>query len=290
VVAWVPRVSAIIPTYNRSAVLRYAIASALQQTFTDFELLVVGDGCTDDSAEVVASFGDARVQWINLPENTRHQSGPNNEGLRQARGEIVAYLGHDDLWLPQHLSSLVTALDATGADVAYALSINVAPDGTIWPTMPRPDHGTFASPLCVAHRLRATQESGGWRNYRDLKIGPDVELWQRLHAAGHRFTFVPRLGGVKFPGSWRRDVYKSRPSHEQAEWFARMRSDPDFEAHQLASLLVNKDLLRGLPYGALLQMLVREVCVRVRIRLSLPWLGFAYTHGGVDAIRRFKGL
>src|SRR3954454_8989205 len=111
----VPRVTVIIATYNWSSVLPYSIGSVLRQTFTDFELLVVGDGCTDDSEQVVASIDDPRVRWINLPENTRHQSGPNNEGLRQARGELIAYLGHDDLWLPHHLAAHVAAIDASAA-------------------------------------------------------------------------------------------------------------------------------------------------------------------------------
>ena len=76
----VPRVTIIIATYNWSSVLPYSIGSVLRQTFADFELLVVGDGCTDDSAEVVAAIGDPRVQWINLPENSRHQSGPEQRG------------------------------------------------------------------------------------------------------------------------------------------------------------------------------------------------------------------
>ena len=102
-----PRVTVIMATYNWSAVLPYSIGSVLRQTFTDFELLVIGDGCTDDSEQVVTSIGDPRVHWINLPRNTRHQSGPNNEGLARARGEFIAYLGHDDLWLPHHLASHV---------------------------------------------------------------------------------------------------------------------------------------------------------------------------------------
>src|SRR5213593_1427755 len=79
-----PSVSVFIPTYNWSTVLPYSIGSVLRQTFTDFELLVVGDGCTDDSAEVVAAIDDPRVRWINLPANSGHQSALNNEGLRQA--------------------------------------------------------------------------------------------------------------------------------------------------------------------------------------------------------------
>lgn len=118
-----PRVSVIITTYNWSSVLPYSIGSVLRQTMADFEVLVVGDGCTDDSERVIAAIGDPRVRWINLPANTKHQSGPNNEGLHQARGEFIAYLGHDDLWLPHHLAVMVGALDATGSDVAHSLNI-----------------------------------------------------------------------------------------------------------------------------------------------------------------------
>ena len=81
-----PLVTVIIPTYNWSAVLPYAINSVLRQTMADFELLVIGDGCTDDSETVVGSIRDPRLRWINLPSNTGHQAGPNNRGLAEARG------------------------------------------------------------------------------------------------------------------------------------------------------------------------------------------------------------
>src|SRR5207247_9434455 len=119
-----PSVSVIIPTYNWSSVLPYSIGSVLRQTFTDFELLVVGDGCTDDSEAVVGRVGDPRVEWINLPTNTGHQPEPNNEGLRQARGQFIAYLGHDALRLPHHLSCLISALKQ-GADLAYGMTLYV---------------------------------------------------------------------------------------------------------------------------------------------------------------------
>ena len=82
-----PRVTVIMATWNWCEVLPFSIGSALLQTFGDFELLVVGDGCTDQSERVVAAVGDPRVRWINLPRNTGHQSAP-NEGLRQARGQL----------------------------------------------------------------------------------------------------------------------------------------------------------------------------------------------------------
>lgn len=99
-----PRVTVIIATYNWSSVLQHSIGSVLRQTFTDFELLVGGDGCTDDSEAVVAAINDRRVRWINLPSNTRHQSGPNNEGLRQARGEIVQEIPYT--WIPKGAAML----------------------------------------------------------------------------------------------------------------------------------------------------------------------------------------
>ena len=85
-----PLVSIILATYNRSPVLAHAIESVRRSTLTDWELIVVGDGCTDDTAAVVASFDDPRVTFINLPRNVGEQSGPNNEGLRLARGRYIA--------------------------------------------------------------------------------------------------------------------------------------------------------------------------------------------------------
>jgi glycosyltransferase involved in cell wall biosynthesis len=118
-----PLISVITATYNWSSVLRYAIQSVLWQTLQDFEMLIIGDGCTDDSAEVVASFHDPRLRWHNLPENSGHQSVPNNTGLAMARGKYVAYLGHDDLWYPTHLASLVNELEKANADIPAAACV-----------------------------------------------------------------------------------------------------------------------------------------------------------------------
>lgn len=288
-----PRVTVIIATYNWSSVLRCSVGSVLRQTFTDFELLVVGDGCTDDSAEVVAGMGDPRVHWINLPANTGHQSGPNNEGLRRARGEIVAYLGHDDLWLPHHLASLVSALDRTASDLAYALALFVDGEGGAWATVPRPLEGRFAAPLSMAHRKRVTDEMGGWREYRELVESPDTELWRRAQVRGYTLTFVPRLTGIKFPASLRRGVYRTRPAHQQEEWLARVDREPDLEVEALVALLVRGgvDAWTGLSYRELAGGVLRQTMRRIRSRTRLRGLGLSPRPGQViDALRRFKGL
>ncbi len=288
-----PRVTVIIATYNWSSVLRYAVGSVLRQTFRDFELLVVGDGCTDDSADVVAGVGDQRVRWINLPANTRHQSGPNNEGLRQARGEIVTYLGHDDLWLAHHLAVMVDALDRTGSDLAYALAINVDADGTMWPNAPRPPEGRFTAPLAMAHRKRVTDDMGGWRDYRELSEPPDQELWRRAQAGGYVFTFVPRFTGLKFPASMRPGVYRTRPAHQQAEWSARMEREPGMEVEVLVQMVVERggDSWRGLSYRELAGGVLRQTWRRLRSRNRLAMLGSSSRPGQrIETLRRFKGL
>lgn len=213
-------------TYNWSTVLPYSIGSALDQTFTDFELLVIGDGCTDDSERVVTSIADPRVRWINIPR-FGHQSGPNNEGVRQARGEYIAYLGHDDLWLPHHLAVLVPALDA-GADVAHSTVAMMRPGGSAftWTLVP----------TSAMHRRSMVDRIGGWGDYRRLKEMPEVDLWNRARAAGLSFTHVKRLTAIKLAAGWRRDVYRERPSHEQAAWLARIRSEPELETTVLVDM------------------------------------------------------
>src|SRR4051812_27131164 len=283
-----PRVTVIMATWNWSEVLPFSIGSVLLQTFRDFELLVVGDGCTDDSGRVVEAVDDSRVRWINLPENAGHQSTPNNEGLRQARGELVAYLGHDDLWLPHHLACLVGAIDA-GADLAHAMVRIVNPakeEGCFF----RPDYapGDWLPPTSVVHRRRLFEEAGGWPDYRRLTCDPEAELWRRFHEAGARIRFVTRLTAVKLPAANRRDVYKERPCHEQAAWLERIRST-DVEAEELASVLVATHA-RALPkrYRALVLEVVSRGAAGLLARLRpKETLG---PGEALDRRRAYKGL
>ena len=288
-----PRVTVIMPTYNWSSVLPYSIGSALRQTFIDFELLVVGDGCTDDSEQVVGAIGDPRVRWINLPVNTRHQSGPNNEGLRQARGEVIAYLGHDDLWLPHHLQSLVAALDG-GGDVAHAILAFVGPGGKDIVPARLTERVAWMPPTCIAHRRAVTDRVGGWRDYRELAVPPETELLGRAKAAGFRFVFAPRLTAVKFPAGMRRDVYKTRPCHEQAEWLARIDGEPDLEAVQLARWISESEWAFRVPYGELVRRYAEQTWSRILRRFSRrsQWLFLLFHRkaAAIDALRRYKGL
>ena len=108
------RVSTIIPVYNGSATVAQAIDSALAQDFDGQEIIVVNDGSTDNTAEVLAGYGD-RIRMIH--QANAGVSSARNAGAAIARGEYLALLDADDVWLPHHLKSSVTALDADRAAV-----------------------------------------------------------------------------------------------------------------------------------------------------------------------------
>lgn len=99
-----PKISVIIPTYNRADLLPRAINSVLNQTFQDFELIIVDDGSTDNTKQVVQEFQnkDSRIKYI-WQENSGGPAGPRNIGIRHSEGEYIAFLDSDDEWLLEKL-------------------------------------------------------------------------------------------------------------------------------------------------------------------------------------------
>jgi len=125
----VPSVSVIIPTYNRSSLVKEAIESVLQQTYTDLEVLVVDDGSTDDTHSVVKQITDVRVRYYYKTNNG--QSSAYNFVLKYTAGKYIAYLDEDDIWPPDYLKTMVKELDAKeGYGATYARVLILYPDGT----------------------------------------------------------------------------------------------------------------------------------------------------------------
>jgi glycosyltransferase involved in cell wall biosynthesis len=231
-----PLVSVIMATYNWSSVLAYAIRSVLSQSYSNFELLVIGDACADESEEVVASFADERIHWYNRRENAGSQVGPNNDGLARAQGEYVAYHGHDDLWLPSHLGLLVEAIRRDRADVANTLTAMIGPPGrNLRGIAGHAPPGDYVPPSSLMHRREAAAEVGGWRDYRQLYRPHDHDLMARMHEHGMRFTLVPALTVMKFPSSWRPNSYRERRCDEQARYARRIATEPNLVYRELAA-------------------------------------------------------
>lgn len=106
-------ISVVIPTWNRAAIVGGAIRSALNQSRPPLEVLVCDDGSTDDTREVVARVGDPRVRWIPGPRGGR-PAIPRNRGLREARGEWIAFLDSDDEWHAQKCEAQLARLQQSG--------------------------------------------------------------------------------------------------------------------------------------------------------------------------------
>jgi len=99
-----PKVSIIIPAYNSEKFIKRAIQSVLSQTYKDFELIIVDDGSTDNTKEIVEEFQkkDPRIKYV-WEENSGGPARPYNLALKQCQGEYIAFLDHDDEWLPEKL-------------------------------------------------------------------------------------------------------------------------------------------------------------------------------------------
>jgi glycosyltransferase involved in cell wall biosynthesis len=109
-----PRVSVVIPCYNREGAVRAAVQSVLDQTFTDFEVIAVDDGSTDDTVRVLLQIEDPRLQVLTQEAN-RGVSAARNRGIAAAKARWVAFQDSDDAWHPDKLARQIALLEAPGA-------------------------------------------------------------------------------------------------------------------------------------------------------------------------------
>jgi glycosyltransferase involved in cell wall biosynthesis len=125
-----PRISVILPVHNRADVLPRAIESVLAQDFEDFELIVVDDGSSDESAAIAQSYKDTRIRLIRLDRN-RGGNAARNEGLRAAKAPLIAFLDSDDRYLPNKLSVVVDRFNQRpDVEVLVDSFIKVQPPGS----------------------------------------------------------------------------------------------------------------------------------------------------------------
>lgn len=122
----------IVPTHDHGAMLRLAVRSALAQTVTDLEVIVIGDGATEETHEVATALAreEERVRYLSFPKGPRLGEAYRHGVLcEEARGECVLYLSDDDVWFPEHAERLLELLEA--ADFAHALALWNNPDGAV---------------------------------------------------------------------------------------------------------------------------------------------------------------
>jgi glycosyltransferase involved in cell wall biosynthesis len=116
-----PAVSIVLPTYNRRMLLGRAIRTVLQQSYADFELIVVDDGSTDRTMETLARFEDRRIRCVRLDSN-RGAAAARNVGIGVATAPLLAFQDSDDEWLPSKLDQQVRAFETCGPKVGVVYS------------------------------------------------------------------------------------------------------------------------------------------------------------------------
>jgi len=124
-------VSVIVPTYNRAHMITRSLGSIIRQTYRDIEIIVVDDGSTDDTGDVVGELA-RRSQRLILYEKKSNGgcASARNRGLQLASGELITFLDSDDAWEENALETLVSELVRSGADFVYSPAVEVYENGT----------------------------------------------------------------------------------------------------------------------------------------------------------------
>lgn len=180
-----PRVSIISPVYNAERYIESCIQSALAQSFADWEQIIVDDGSTDRTAELVAKFADPRIRYIQMPHRGLVALAESyNTALAQARGDLVGILEGDDLWPPDKLANQVRTFDE--ADVVLSWGNAMVVDESDRPVRKWPVPRQFTRDLSMPELFRVLTR---WN-----VLSPAVAVMVRRSA-------LERIGGFRQDGS-----------------------------------------------------------------------------------------
>lgn len=201
-----PKFSVVIPTYNRSAALLNTVNSVLSQNLTDFEIIVVDDGSTDDTEEVIRQFGDDRIRYFWIP-NSGGPAHPRNRGIEEARSEWICFLDSDDTWFPSKLSEVDAVVSQSEVDAVYhsllcrdrakkTTSIRgtrgVTPD--FYKTLLLHENRCPTSSM-VARRSFLLKHELRFDETPEFCVVEDYDFWLRMAHHGARFSYIDKVLG-----------------------------------------------------------------------------------------------
>jgi glycosyltransferase involved in cell wall biosynthesis len=195
-----PLLSVVIPSYNRADYIGETIESVLQQTYSNIEVVVIDDGSTDNTAQVVEPFAP-RVRYIRQENAERGAS--RNHGLRLAKGEYIAFLDSDDLWLPDKAERGIHFLrDRPGVGMLCTDAIEIDGEGKERRLLhARGYSGKVTGKLLQNNfvimpthlaRTSVVREIGGFREERKLSGSEDWEMWVRLSLVAE-IAYIPQV-------------------------------------------------------------------------------------------------
>ncbi|AQY41845.1 MULTISPECIES: glycosyltransferase family 2 protein [Bacillus] len=213
-----PKISVIMGVYNGANKIKTAIKSILEQTFTDFELIICDDGSTDNSIEIIEKWvaKDNRIKFIRNPKNSGLAPTLNN-CLKIAKGEYIARMDDDDI---SHLNRFEKQVDFLDSHLEYAIvgtSRNMYDDNGVWGKSIEEGERTpldiylgktFAHPS-VMMRKQAVVDVGGYTTGPETERTEDFDLWCKLYEKGYKGF---NLGDILF------DYYESRGSYGKRKY------------------------------------------------------------------------
>jgi glycosyltransferase involved in cell wall biosynthesis len=193
-----PLVSIVIPTYNHAPMLQRALATVIEQTYQNWNAIVVNNYSTDNTLEVVATFNDPRIQCVNF-RNNGVIGASRNEGIALATGKYVAFLDSDDTWFPTKLEKCVEILES-GSDLVCHAEYWIDESGksrlvAYGPSEAATHHnliykGNRISTSATVVRTALLKEVHGFDVSPELISTEDYDLWIRLAAKSDKFAFI----------------------------------------------------------------------------------------------------
>ena len=193
-----PLVSIVIPTYNHAPMLQRALATVVDQTYQNWNAIVVNNFSTDNTLEVVAAFNDPRIQCVNF-RNNGVIGASRNEGIVLATGKYVAFLDSDDTWFPTKLEQCVEILES-GSDLVCHAEYWIDESGksrlvAYGPSEAATHHnliykGNRISTSATVVRTALLKEVHGFDVAPELISTEDYDLWIRLAAKSDKFAFL----------------------------------------------------------------------------------------------------
>lgn len=191
-----PFFSIILPTYNRAHFLPKAIESVLKQTFEDWELIIVDDGSTDNTKEVVAKYQDSRIRYIY--QKNQERSAARNNGIDQAQGEYICFLDSDDYYLPERLQKLFEIIIKTvDNEKLFFTDLAIERDGILQNAKKQNEiKETRQYDKIITATIHCQQVCGARKIFHEydfnptIRIGEDLELWIRINEK-YKLQYLP---------------------------------------------------------------------------------------------------
>ncbi len=225
-----PYFSVVIPVFNRADVLETALRSVFEQTFQDFEIVVVDDGSADRPSEAIDRIGDPRVRY--LRQENKGGAAARNTGIDAAAGRFIAFLDSDDQYLPHHLQVMHDMLDGTTDTVGYARILVDRGDGKIIlkPNRAiRPDEHMATYLLCdrgFVPTISLVVESRMAKRVKYVvgnRYGEDTDFAIGLYLAGCKFVMAEEPGAVWKDSSDPNRASAGRKGIRLTQWIENLR-------------------------------------------------------------------